>query len=148
MIEYLTEYQSTLKQSIKNMAGMVSFEVMEYEDEVRKWIKERWLLGERPDGSIIGVYRNPDYAMFKQRMNPKAGGDVDLTLTESLGDKIEMIPTQKNIFKIISTDSKYSKIVEKYGEYNFNLSEEKKELLFEMIGNQIINKVLDRLWAA
>lgn len=127
---------------------MVSFEMMEYEDEVRKWIKERWLLGDRPDGSIIGVYRSSEYAMFKQQMNPKAGGDVDLTLTESLGDKIQMIPKSKAMFQIISTDSKYSEIVEKYGDVNFNLSPDKLELLFDMIGNQIINKVLNNIWGA
>lgn len=147
-MNYLQTYQRELKTSVKNIAGMVSFEMMEYEDEVRKWIKERWLLGDRPDGSIIGVYRSSDYAMFKQSINPKAGGDVDLTLTESLGDRIQMLPKSKAMFEIISTDSKYSEIVAKYGDVNFNLSPEKLEILFEMVGNMIINKVLSKLWDA
>jgi hypothetical protein len=147
-MNYLETYQTELKTGIKNIPNMVAVEMLSYEDEVRKWIKERWLLGDRPDGSIIGVYRSSDYAMFKQRMNPKAGGDVDLTLTESLGDKIQMIPQGSSMFKIISTDSKYSEIIEKYGDVNFNLSPDKLELLFEMVGNLVINKVLDRIWGA
>lgn len=147
-MNYLQTYQRELKSSINNIDGMVSFEIMEYEPDVRKWIKERWLLGDRPDGSIIGVYRSADYAFFKQQMNPKAGGDVDLTLTGSLGNKIQMIPKSGVMFEIISTDSKYSEIVAKYGDVNFNLSPDKLELLFDMIGNQIINKVLKNIWGA
>ena len=147
-MNYLQTYQKEIKTGVKNIPGMVSFEIMEFEDEIRKWIKERWLLGDRPDGSIIGVYRSSEYAMFKQSINPKAGGVVDLTLTESLGDNIQVIPKSKAMFQIISTDSKYSEIVEKYGDVNFNLSPEKLELLFEMVGNMIINKILSNLWDA
>lgn len=145
-MNYLETYQTDLKKSVRNISGMVSFEMMEFEDDVRKWIKERWLLGDRPDGSIIGVYRSADYAALKQRMNPKAGGDVDLTLTESLGNNIQLLPNKKNMFEIISTDSKFKEIREKYGDVNFNLSPDKLELLFDMIGNSIINKILNNIW--
>jgi hypothetical protein len=40
---------------------------------------------------------------------------VDLTLTGSLGNKIEIIKSGSGDYEIISTDSKYNAIGNKYG---------------------------------
>ena len=110
--------------------------------DIRKSIKERWLLGKNPEGDIIGYYSFKDqnaYAIYKfQEVSSLAGLQVvDLTLTGSLGDKITLDPIDNGEYIIYSRDVKYNKIVEKYGEYNFNLSDFEKE--------QIINSILPYL---
>ena len=47
-------------------------------------IRTRWLFGKSPKNDIIGEYRSGEYKMFKVSKNPRAGGNVDLTLTGSL----------------------------------------------------------------
>lgn len=43
--------------------------------------KDEWEQGIRPDKSRIGRYRNEHYKDFKQLLNPRADGFVDLILT-------------------------------------------------------------------
>jgi len=42
--------------------------------------------GENPDGSMIGTYRSLSYELFKEKINPIAGGAVDLMLTGAFID--------------------------------------------------------------
>src|SRR5690606_4038083 len=108
------------------------------ESEIRQLIKSRWKLGKRPDGSLIGFYRDVDYAIFKQQINSVAGGDVDLTLTGSLGDRIKVILQSKGI-EIYSDDWKFEQISTKYGIDNFNITEEQENKLLDEIMKEVVN---------
>ena len=71
--------------------------------------------GENPDGSTIGLYRNEEYRLMKQQMNPLAGGTVDLILTGSTIKHLQVVSLGNGEFKLYSTDHKWPSLVEKYG---------------------------------
>jgi hypothetical protein len=121
------------------------------ENLIRKKIRDRWLLGKDPDGNEIGIYSKSqigaEYAFFKNKINPLAGvGNVDLTLTGALGKGIKVKLASNNI-EIFSTDSKFDEIAEKYGDYNFNLSDAERDILFDKIGGIVLNKVINKTYA-
>jgi len=58
-----------------------------------------WEQGINPDGSKIGVYKDAEYAIFKDNINPRAGGYVDLLLTRGTANTLFVIPTEKRRFK-------------------------------------------------
>lgn len=111
--------------------------------KIKDAIRERWKKGEKPDGNIIGIYASSSYAFEKNKQNSLAGMfKVDLTLTGALGKGITIAFIDVGKYEIFSTDSKYSEIVQKYGEYNFNISEtEQKKIAFD-ISTKITNKLI------
>ena len=145
-------YQTTIinianKISEKDIKTLYNSYFKELFPQVRKMIKERWLKGITPDGGKIGAYRVVNYALFKQEINPLAGFYmVDLTLTGSLGDKISFLMLSDSEYEIFSTDSKYISIVEKYGDYNFNLSETEKNEIAKEITNKTILEIIKKTY--
>ena len=143
-MDYLKPVVKELKSQIAKIEDIVDVQMHENEKWIRNTIKDRWALGLKPDGSIIGLYRSEDYAEQKYAQNSKAGfGNVDLTLTGSLvrGIKISGFNSEYEIF---SSDSKYEEIAEKYGYYNFNISDEQREELFNKILVVILEQTLTK----
>lgn len=129
------------------LQDLVDYQMHENEAWIRQRIRDRWLLGKRPDGSIIGLYQSEDYAEEKYSKNSLAGfGNVDLTLTGSLWRGIQ-ISGFNDEYEIFSTDSKYDEIKDKYGEYNFNITEEEKQMLFDKILVNVLMDVMDKTYA-
>ena len=133
------------------LQSLVNDHVKLNEAEIRQTIRDRWLLGKDPDGNEIGIYSRSDfgaeYAFFKNKINPSAGvGNVDLTLTGALGKGIKVKPLGDN-FEVFSTDSKFDEIADKYGDYNFNLSEDEKKVLFDKILVNVLNNVMNKSYA-
>jgi len=125
----------------------VDYELHKNEKWIREKIRSRWLLGKKPDGSLIGLYRSEDYAEDKYQLNNAAGfGNVDLTLTGALGRGIQ-ITGFNDEYEIFSTDRKYTDIVEKYGYYNFNISEDERKELFDKILVVVLNDVMNNTYA-
>lgn len=119
----------------------------EKEKWIRQKIKNRWLLGKTPDGGFIGVYRSQGYAELKARINNQAGlGNVDLTLTGALGDKIA-ISGFDDEYEIFSEDTKYESIVEKYGYHNFNISDDEERQLFDEIASVVLTDIMNKSYA-
>lgn len=147
-MSYISAYLTDLKSHKADIDEMFAMKMVDSLPEIRKWIKERWLLGDRPDGSVIGVYRGAGYSMFKYQMNPSAGGDVDLTLTGAMGDNIEIKDSGDLDFELFSTVPYYEDIIEKYGDYNFNISDERQEALLSKIGAEVIYEIFDKIWRA
>lgn len=115
--------------------------------KIRQMIRERWKTGEMPNGNKIGIYSWYSYALFKQEINPLAGfRQVDLTLTGSLGQKITFGIMEVGEYEIFSTDNKYEGIIEKYGEYNFNISDSEKDEIANYITNKLINKIIEKAY--
>jgi hypothetical protein len=110
---------------------------------IRKWIKDRWLKGERPDGNIIGVYASSDYEMYKLSLGRT--GTVDLTFSGDMGNLIDGSYNNMEM-EIFSTVPYYEKIVKKYGYDNFNITEEEKEVLLSIVGESVINYYFSELW--
>jgi len=70
--------------------------------------------GLRPNGERIGFYRNPEYAIFKQQLNPKADGTVDLLLSRRTASTLFVHKGNKKgsyIFGMTDTHN----LVPKYG---------------------------------
>ncbi len=73
-------------------------------------------LGQRPDGDIIGTYRDTDYMEFKKQINPLAGGNVDLILTGATKNALFIEAVGDNGFRLKSRDPKWPKLMAKYME--------------------------------
>jgi hypothetical protein len=133
-MELYSEIMLKNLQSVRKETSQTFIDLMyEKQNEIKSLIKQRWLFGKKPDGTIIGQYHSGKYANEKNRQNPKAGlFNVDLIDTGSLVEaiKISMI---NNGFEVFSTDIKYNKIADKYGDDNFNITDKETE--------EIINEV-------
>lgn len=123
------------------MDGIIEAEMYNNEEQIAKWIRDRWLTGKDPNGNLIGMYRFEDYAEEKYNLNSFAGfGNVDLTLSGRMGRSIE-ISGFNNSFEVFSTVGYYDEIVEKYGEVNFNITEPERKRLFDAIIMVIFDKI-------
>lgn len=70
--------------------------------------------GLRPNGERIGFYRDPEYAIFKQQLNPKADGTVDLLLSRRTASTLFVYKGNKNgSYTFGMTDT--HNLVPKYG---------------------------------
>lgn len=78
--------------------------------------QDEFSLGEAPDGSRIGFYRNRGYRSFKLGLNPLAGGSVDLRLTGSFYRGLLVEATGSRRFLFDSNDDKAPSLFAKYGE--------------------------------
>lgn len=127
----------------------VVFLIMFNSNKIVNKVKRRWEFGRGVNGGIIGKYSNSaigqDYKAFKVRKNPLAGGNVDLTLTGSLGDNLTIDILGEN-FEIISTDYKFNDIGYKYGFEQFNLTPQETELLISEIHYELIKEYTDNVW--
>ena len=115
--------------------------------KIKKTIRERWKKGETPSGNKIGLYAWYSYSLFKEEMNPLAGfGIVDLTLTGNLGENITFGILSENEYQIFSIDEKYNHIIEKYGEWNFNITEQETEQIVQEITTKIVTELLKKAY--
>lgn len=113
-------------------------------------IRKRWLFGKDPNGGIIGNYSNSpmgrDYQAFKVSFNPNANGYVDLTLTGALGRGLTFRKKSNTEFEIFSTDTKFEKIADKYGLEQFNLDEQQRNDLFDMLTLYAYEEYFKNVW--
>lgn len=70
--------------------------------------------GENSEGGRIGYYRNPNYRLFKQQLNPIANGTVDLILTGQFTRGLFVESKRNSIFYFDSTDDKAPDLFERY----------------------------------
>lgn len=146
MSSYLDGYIDVINSELSNVEESVLDMVLDQESDIRNMIKSRWLLGKRPDGSIIDVYSDAEYAFFKyENINNLANGNVDLIYNRDLIDGVETILSNNNI-EIISIDWKFYHIAIKYGIDNFNITEEETETLLNKIVNELFNLKMNKIW--
>lgn len=116
----------------------------QYLPKIKKLIKDRWLLGKKPNGDLIGFYASDTYERYKYfEISDKAGyGKIDLTLTGSLGDKIDISIIDAGEYEIFSRDNKYDEIVENFGEYNFNITDKERDNIVAEITKKVVNEII------
>lgn len=130
--------------------------------DIIKWCEE-YIYSKRPDlviqiqerlkrgqnvknvNDVIGEYASQNYAIFKQRMNPLAGGSVDLFLEGDLQRLLTIEKQSTNIFKIYSKDSKYKKLADKYEKEQFGLTEEQHLELNASMTIYVIEKIFEKI---
>jgi len=104
------------------------------------------LFGKSSNQSSIGEYRSSEYKAFKVGINPRAGGDVDLTLTGALGRGLIIKKSGGLKYEIISTDWKFGKISKKYGLEQFNLDERQLDELLDTLFYFALVEYLDNVY--
>jgi len=145
-MNYLETYEKDLSRQTVDVFQDVMNEYIKIKPQIKQLIKDRWLLGKRPDGSLIGEYRSISYAYEKNQQNSRAGlFNVDLIDTGDLVNQITLALTGSGI-EIISIDSKFNKIADKYGDDNFNITDAEQEQIEEMIFATIIQNKFEKLW--
>lgn len=80
--------------------------------------RDQMLHGETSKGgelNIIGLYKYADYADLKERMNPLAGGTVDLRYEGKFYKGLTLRARTEKIYEVYSMDWKNDLLVEKYG---------------------------------
>jgi len=77
------EYQKRLQPllNLPTIQGIVEKIVLSDNKNLKEEKINEWEQGLRPDNEKIGVYRDAEYAIFKDHINPRANGYVDLLLS-------------------------------------------------------------------
>ena len=99
------------------------------DDEIIFQKQDEFEVGQNPDGTAIGEYKDEDYRLFKMQINPLAGGKVDLILTGSTKSKLRVKALGNGEFILWSEDWKWPMLVEKYGQQITKISKRKFEEL-------------------
>lgn len=83
--------------------------------EIIKEKTDEFRAGELPDGKRIGEYASESYKVFKQRLNPLAGGSVDLILTGAFTKGLFVQKMKADEYRFNSIDEKTPALQSKYG---------------------------------
>lgn len=146
-MNYIESYQQELKRtiSLSEISKIVGDLIIINSGVLITDVKERLQHGQSVKGGIIGRYSWDDYRLYKQSINPLAGGNVDLMLTGALTDAltIRKVGTEYQIF---STDSKYEKLGRKYGFEEFGVTEQQAAEFFDQLYNVAFETILGKLW--
>lgn len=106
---------------------------------------DEWTHGLRPDGSIIGTYRDPEYAYFKQQVNPLASGNVDLLLTRETANSLFVTPASKGF--IFRMNDRHN-LIGKYGNEILGLNQEwfnnRQRDIYRYVLMQDLKKILNK----
>ena len=138
---YLDSVIAALKVTQTSLKGVIEAGLYNNEEQIKAWIKERWLTGKDSNGNAIGMYRFEDYAEEKYSKNSYAGfGNVDLTYSGAMGRAIQINSTSDG-YEITSTVDYYEKIIDKYGDYNLNITEPERLKLEYLIFGVIFNDI-------
>lgn len=139
-LNQLKKLQSRLRQiNRQKVEKLFEEEVLADEETITQKVKDRWDRGLRPSGEIIGTYKNAEYALFKNTINPLANGNVDLTVTRALRNGLTIFPRGKGNFDIFSTDNKAVNIADKYGIDVYGLTEKEEHTEMQLTA-QSVNK--------
>jgi hypothetical protein len=80
------------------------------------------------EGDIYGngrkyTYQSQEYSVFKQSINPLAGGKVDLILTGSFVESMYLLKPKQGKYLFGNTDKKRNILKEMYGDNIFGLNQ-------------------------
>lgn len=80
-----------------------------------------WEQGLRPDNTKIGIYKDAEYAIFKDHINPRANGYVDLLLTRQTASSLFVVPNSVGFtFKMNDRHN----LIGKYGDAILGLNQD------------------------
>lgn len=146
-MNYITTYQDQLKKSISQseISKIVGDLIILNTGVLITDVRERWQHGQSVSGGIIGRYSWDDYRLYKQSLNPLAGGNVDLMLTGALSDALT-VRKVGNEYQIFSTDSKYEKLGRQYGFEEFGITEQQAAEFFDQLYDVAMETILGKLW--
>lgn len=101
---------------------MVNEELIKDEKTLKTLKEQDFIQGDiYGDGTDV-AYRSNNYSILKERMNPKAGGAVDLIFTGVFVDSMYLLKPKNGKYMFGNTDKKRNILKEKYGENIFGLN--------------------------
>jgi hypothetical protein len=120
----MTIYQKlqNFKELKKNLRVLAMDTLVDTAEEYKGYQIEQWLHGERNDGNKIGEYKDSRYADDKARLNPLAGGSVDLILNRDFSNELTLRRESDKKYLVYSQDWKMGKLVGQYGPMIFYLN--------------------------
>jgi len=122
---------------------MLKEELEKNQNQIVKKVRDRWKLGLRPNGEIIGEYSSFSYQQEKISSNPSAKGNVDLVDTGNLQDELVINHLTGSLFTIFSDDEKATLIAQKYGLDVFGLTDFEKAEVLSIAGGMIHKRLFD-----
>lgn len=107
------------------MLQQIADEQIQKEKETIKGLKEQdFLEGDiYGDGKTLVSYRSRNYEIFKSKINPLAGGAVDLIVTGQFVNAMVLPKGNNGKYIFGNTDKKRNILVEMYGENIFGLNQ-------------------------
>jgi len=130
------EYQKRLMSVMKitTLRELVSELVLKDESTIKN-LKEQ----DFKEGDIFGTgetatYRSRNYSIFKSRLNPSAGGKVDLIVTGDFVDAMYLLKPKQGRYMFGNTDKKRNILKEMYGDNIFGLNQK----VFEKYQKEIL----------
>ena len=97
--------------------------LVDTQDEYLDMQRDQMTRGINSDGGEIGFYQSKAYQFMKERMNPLAGGTVDLKLTGDFQAELTLRRMSDKEYSIYSQDVKAPMLKKKYGENIYFLSQ-------------------------
>ena len=118
------QLRNNLKKFTKQVLEKEVSQIILRDNKILDRKRDELKAGASPDGSDIGEYRSPSYAVFKASRNPFAGGKVDLILTGAYERAIKVLSLGSSKFTLRSSDSKRDDLIAKYGIENEGINQE------------------------
>lgn len=119
--EYLRRVQSISSPArLEDLANEV---IIKAESEIKGLKEQDFLEGDIYGDGTKRSYRSVGYELFKERLNPLAGGAVDLILTGRFVNSMFIDKPNKNIYHFGNNDSKRDMLTNKYGTGIFGLNQ-------------------------
>lgn len=126
---------------------MVEAIVMSDERRIKEEKLNEFEYGLRPNGSIIGNYRDEEYKIMKYFRNPNAGGQVDLILTGRWSQSLKLKPYYKSAFLFDAPLEQEYNLVGRYGldilGINQDWFEQRQRDIYRYVLIQDIKKILN-----
>ena len=129
------EYQKRLSQLTLPKLQQIASELILKDEETVKILKEQdFIEGDIYGNDTFDSYRSKNYEIFKSRLNPSAGGNVDLIVTGAFVDAMYLLKPKQGRYKFGNTDKKRNILKEMYGDNIFGLNQK----VFEKYQKDII----------
>lgn len=129
------EYSNRLKKlTLPTLQKLVAELILKDEGTIKN-LKEQ----EFKEGDIFGTgekanYRSRNYSIFKSRLNPSAGGKVDLIVTGAFVNAMFLVKPTGGRYRFGNTDKKRNILKEIYGDNIFGLNQK----VFEKYQKEIL----------
>lgn len=126
---------------------MVEAIIMSDERRIKEEKLNEFEYGLRPNGGIIGNYRDEEYKIMKYFRNPNAGGQVDLILTGRWSQSLKLKPYYKSAFLFDAPLEQEYNLVGRYGldilGINQDWFEQRQRDIYRYVLIQDIKKILN-----
>lgn len=121
-------------------------ELQKNAEQIVELVRNRWKKGKRPNGKIIGTYKDYGYQEMKRRQNPLAGGNVDLILDGGLNENLVLNYLSGSMYNIFSTDEKAVSIAQRYGLDVYGLTKKEEQMVLETAKNRVFIRIYEDIF--